>query len=373
MSVAALTTALAVAAATVPNGDAPPSAASVNFESAAIGRDPLEVAPEGGSEVSLPFILAQSTAPPRSTVPAQSTETAKSTDPVQSADPASSVPPAQAPAPAGGQKEIVVTGRRASPDDPLEDLNSASFEVVQSVDKAIVAPLAFAYEDVVPRPIRKGLRNFLHNLGEPVVFLNFMLQLKPGKAAETLGRFVINTTIGAAGLVDVAKRKPFNLPHRRNGFANTLGYYGVKPGPYFYLPLIGPTTLRDFIGNRLDLLVLPIAIGNQFSRPEYALPVAGLSELNTRIEFDDELRQIRATRDPYVAARSYYLRRRQAEIDALHGRGNGTVPITVPAPASSHPAPAPTLPAPAQNPHPRPNSTERSASPTPSSAASAIR
>ena len=75
--------------------------------------------------------------------------------------------------------------------------------------------LAFAYEDVIPRPIRKGLRNFLHNLGEPIVFLNFMLQLKPGKAAETLGRFVINTTIGAAGLVDVAKRKPFNLPHRR--------------------------------------------------------------------------------------------------------------------------------------------------------------
>jgi phospholipid-binding lipoprotein MlaA len=345
---------MAVAAATVPNGGAPASVAAYGLESVAIDHGAPEVGPAAGSEGPLPLVLAQSTTPPQSTEPAQSTETAKSTDPVQSTDPASSAPPG-APAPAGGQKEIVVTGRRASPDDPLEELNSASFEVVQKVDKAIVGPLAFAYEDVMPRPIRKGLRNFLHNLGEPVVFLNFMLQLKPGKAAETLGRFVINTTIGAAGLVDVAKRKPFNLPHRRNGFANTLGYYGVKPGPYFYLPLIGPTTLRDFIGNRLDLLVLPIAIGNQFSRPEYALPVAALSELNSRIEFDDELRQIRATRDPYVAARSYYLRRRQAEIDALHGRGDGTVPVTVPAPASSHPAPAPTLPAPAQNPPPRPN------------------
>jgi phospholipid-binding lipoprotein MlaA len=353
MSLSALTTAMAVAAATVPNGGAPASVAAYGLESVAIDHGTPEVGPAAGSERPLSLALAQSTAPPQSTEPA-STETAKSTDPVQSTDPASSAPPG-APAPAGGQKEIVVTGRRASPDDPLEELNSASFEVVQKVDKAIVGPLAFAYEDVMPRPIRKGLRNFLHNLGEPVVFLNFMLQLKPGKAAETLGRFVINTTIGAAGLVDVAKRKPFNLPHRRNGFANTLGYYGVKPGPYFYLPLIGPTTLRDFIGNRLDLLVLPIAIGNQFSRPEYALPVAALSELNSRIEFDDELRQIRATRDPYVAARSYYLRRRQAEIDALHGRGDGTVPVTVPAPASSHPAPAPTLPAPAQNPPPRPN------------------
>src|SRR3546814_5937005 len=68
----------------------------------------------------------------------------------------------------------------------------------------------------------------------PVNFLNFLLQFKIGKAAETLGRFVVNTTFGVGGLVDVAKTKPFNLPYRRNGFANTLGFYGVEPGPYFY-------------------------------------------------------------------------------------------------------------------------------------------
>jgi phospholipid-binding lipoprotein MlaA len=233
--------------------------------------------------------------------------------------------------------------------------------VTQSVDKAIVAPVAYAYEDIMPRPVRNGLRNFLHNLGEPVVFLNFMLQLKPGKAAETVGRFVINTAVGAGGLVDVAKRKPFNLPHRRNGFANTFGYYGVPQGPYFYLPIVGPTTLRDFIGNRLDVLVFPLAFGRQFSRPEIVIPVAALNELNSRIEFDDELREIRATRDPYVAARSYYLRRRQAEIDALRGRGDGTVPIVVPAATTTNPAsgpapgnltPAPAAPAPTQVPPP---------------------
>src|SRR3954452_443340 len=228
MSVAALTTAVAVAAATVPHGEAPPSTASFNSESAAVGRNALEVAPEPGSEVLLPFILVESTTLPQSTEPAQSPEPAKPTDALESTDPASSAPPeSEPPAAAGGQKEIVVTGRRASPDDPLEELNSASFQVVQKVDSAIVAPLAFAYEDIMPRPIRDGLRNFLHNLGEPIVFVNFMLQLKPGKAAETLGRFVINTTVGVAGLVDVAKRKPFKLPHRSNGFANTLGYYGV--------------------------------------------------------------------------------------------------------------------------------------------------
>lgn len=254
---------------------------------------------------------------------------------------------------------IVVTGRRASPEDPLEEVNSTSFEVTQGVDKAIVAPVAFAYKDVMPRPIRSGLRNFLKNLSEPIVFLNFMLQLKPDKAAETFGRFAINTTLGAAGLIDVAKRKPFYLPYRRNGFANTLGYYGVKPGPYFYLPLVGSTTLRDFIGNRLDLLLLPMALGGPFRKPKFAIPVAVLGELDHRIEFDDELREIRATGDPYVAARTYYLRKRQAEIDALHGRGNSSKRVTVPAPPSSDPTSAPASPAPTEEISPRPSFTQQ--------------
>ncbi len=347
MSVSALTTAMAIAAAPVPNGAAPASVAAFGFESVAFDQAPPLVGPAAGSvEVSPPI------------VPAQSTEPAQSMEPAQPTDPASSAQPeSQAPAPAAGLGEIVVTGRRASPEDPLEELNSTSFEVTQTVDKAIIGPVAFAYEEVMPRPMRKGLSNFLHNLGEPIVFLNFMLQLKPDKAAETFGRFAINTTLGAAGLVDVAKRKPFNLPYRRNGFANTLGYYGVKPGPYFYLPLVGSTTLRDFIGNRLDLLVLPMAFGRSIIRPEFAIPIAVLSELDHRIEFDDELRVIRATADPYVAARTYYLQKRQAEIDALRGRGASTIRVTVPAPASSHPAPAPTPPAPVQDPPPRSSST----------------
>ena len=310
MSVSALTTAMAVAAAAVPNGEAPASVATFGSESVAVDRDP----PIAGSvEVSPPALPAQSKEPPQSTEPAHSADSA------QAAAPASSAPPeSQPPAPAARPGEIVVTGRRASPDDPLEELNSKSFDVTQSVDKAIVAPVAFAYKEILPRPVRSGLRNFLHNLGEPIVFLNFMLQLKPGKAAETFGRFAINTTLGAAGLVDVAKRKPFNLPYRRNGFANTLGYYGVKPGPYFYLPLVGSTTLRDFIGNRLDQLILPLALGRSIIRPEFAIPIAILGELDYRIEF--------------------------------HGRTSSTIKSPVQGPASSGPAPAPTPPIPVQDP-----------------------
>ena len=322
MSVSALATAMAFAAAAVPDGGTQPSVDAVVSELVALDHEQPEAGSVAGSvEASPRPVLAQSTAAPPS-------------NPTTSIDAASSgQPESEAPTPTSEQSDIIVTGRRPSPDDPLEELNSTSFKITQSVDESFVAPIAFAYEDVMPRPVRKGLSNFLHNLGEPIVFLNFLLQLKPGKAAETLGRFAINTTLGAGGLVDVAKRKPFNLPRRENGFANTLGYYGVKQGPYFFLPLVGPTTLRDFIGGRLDLLLLPLVLPKWSRKPEVVVPIWVLKELDRRIEFEDELSQIRVTQDPYVTARTRYLEQRQAEIDELRGREPSTIKPTVPAPS----------------------------------------
>ncbi|HET6942557.1 MAG TPA: VacJ family lipoprotein [Sphingomicrobium sp.] len=330
MSVSALATAMAFAAAAVPDGGTQPSVDAIVSELAALDHEQQEAGPAAGSiEASPPLVLAQSAAPPQS-------NPATSTDAVSSAQPESQVS-----TPTSEQSDIVVTGRRPSPDDPLEELNSTSFKITQSVDESFVAPIAFAYEDIMPRPVRKGLSNFLHNLGEPIVFLNFLLQLKPGKAAETLGRFAINTTLGAGGLVDVAKRKPFNLPRRENGFANTLGYYGVGSGPYFFLPLVGPTTLRDFIGGRLDLFLLPAVLPKWSRKPAVVVPIWVLKELDRRIEFEDELSQIRVTQDPYVTARTRYLQQRQAEIDALRGRRPSTikpiVPTTPPMPVQNPP------------------------------------
>jgi phospholipid-binding lipoprotein MlaA len=150
--------------------------------------------------------------------------------------------------------EIVVTARPAPPQgDPMQALNRTSLKAVRSVDKAVTGPLARSYKRTIPSPVRGGVGNALRNLGEPAVIVNYMLQLKPGKSLETLGRLAINSTIGGAGLFDVAKKRPFNLPYHPNGLANTLGYYGVKPGPYMYLPLIGPTTVRDLRGARVIL------------------------------------------------------------------------------------------------------------------------
>jgi phospholipid-binding lipoprotein MlaA len=213
--------------------------------------------------------------------------------------------------------EIVVSGRRRS-GDPIEKVNAQSYKAVQALDGAIVAPLAKGYEKAVPKPVRRGIHNFLDNLQEPVVFLNYILQLKPGKAAETLGRFAVNSTVGLAGIVDVAKKKPFNLPHRPNSLANTLGYYGVGPGPYLFLPLIGPTTLRDLFGTVGDRLVLPTAVGAPFNKSAFTIPANVLSALDYRVAFDESLSKLHSAPNPYAATRTNYLERRRADIDRLH-------------------------------------------------------
>ncbi|RXR29611.1 VacJ family lipoprotein [Sphingobium fluviale] len=290
-------------------------------------------------------------------------------------------PQATAPAPPTspeGQDVITVSAERGAPkEDPAQAVNQLSYEAVQAIDKAVIGPVAREYKESVPKKMRKSVRNVINNLDEPIVFVNFLLQFKVGKAAETLARFGLNSTVGLAGVMDVAKKKPFNLPRRSNGLADTLGYYGVGPGPYLFLPLIGSTTVRDVFGRMLDLSLVPVVAGKPFNTPYYALPKGGLSALDERAEFDDELKEIRESGNPYAAQRTYYLNKRKAEILALHSeeyrirkmaeeaakqaadaaaaasRNEGGVSApsapAAPAPAAAEPAP-PALPAPAPQP-----------------------
>ena len=233
--------------------------------------------------------------------------------------------------------DIVVAAHREAPkEDPLEQANLQSYEAVQALDRAIVAPVAMGYKLAVPKPVRHGIRNLINNLDEPVVALNFLLQLKPGKAAETLGRFAINSTLGLGGLIDVAKKKPFNLPRRYNGLANTLGYYGIGPGPFLFLPGIGPTTARDLVGRIVDFSLVPRIVGPPLTRTEVSIAKATLSAIGDRIADDARIRELRdQSDDGYGAIRKNYLERRQAEIDALRGRhqaiGDAPPPPTAPA------------------------------------------
>lgn len=215
--------------------------------------------------------------------------------------------------------DIVVRAREPAPkEDPLQGINMKTYEVIQVTDKVIVAPAAKTYSRVLPAFFRAGVRHFFSNLNEPIVFLNFLLQHKVGKAFETVGRFGVNSTIGVGGLVDVAKNKPFHLPQRRNGFANTMGFYGVKSGPFLFVPLVGPTTVRDLLGLWVDRLVLPVAVGKPFNKVWYGLPATIIQTLDYRVEFDAQLQNFRQSPNPYAASRAAYLRSRQAEIDALH-------------------------------------------------------
>lgn len=242
--------------------------------------------------------------------------------PATPSQPAPAAPPSeQAPAaPPPAQGEILVSGRPPSPVDPVEHLNVVSYQAVQAVDAALVGPIARTYKMVLPKPVRDGVHNALDNLDEPIVFVNFLLQLKPGKAMETAGRFLINSTLGIAGLVDVAKRKPFNLPRRSNGLADTLGYYGVGPGPYLFLPVIGATTVRDLIARPFDLLILPTLVRKPFSDPKVALAKGSLSALDERAQNDEKLSKIHSANDPYLVQREEYLARRKAEIEVLKGK-----------------------------------------------------
>lgn len=146
-----------------------------------------------------------------------------------------------------------------------------------------------------------------------------MLQLKPGKAVETLGRFAINSTIGVAGLIDVAKRNRFAFPVTPTALL-TLGYYGVKPPPFLFLPLIGPTTVRDLFGRWVDLLVLSNAVGKPFTDPIYGAttPVSARSMNALKLMTGCQLKD--GSQDHYKALRDDYLRNRQAEIDQLHAK-----------------------------------------------------
>ncbi len=225
--------------------------------------------------------------------------------------------------------EIIVDGTAYGPpeSDPIAVFNETSYRITNDLDEALVEPVAYAYRDGLPGPLRDGLGNVVRNLSEPANFLNFLLQFKIGKAVETLGRFAINSTLGVGGLFDIAEKPGVGLPYRRNGFANTLGFYGVDTGAYLYLPITGATTVRDLIGSTLDQAVLPTLAGSPFNTPEYAIPYFVISNLDARLEVDAELEVLDSTVDPYAARRDTYLARRARDIALLRGEEPPEPPV----------------------------------------------
>lgn len=138
----------------------------------------------------------------------------------------------------------------ADPRDPLEGYNRAAYEFNDGLDRYLLKPVAEGYESITPEPVMSGINNFFSNLDDIIVIFNDLLQLKPKQFASDIGRFIINSTLGLGGLIDWAS--DMNMPKHQEDFGQTLGYWGVPEGPYFVIPFLGPSTIRDSAGLFVD-------------------------------------------------------------------------------------------------------------------------
>lgn len=281
------------------------------------------------------------------------------------------------------QVQTQTTGHHHQPGDPLEGFNRKIYGFNQRLDRAIYRPAAMAYKHALPGQVRSGLRNFFSNLGEPVIFVNYLLQLRIGRAVRTLGRFTINSTIGIGGLFDIAKRPGFNIPHHRNSFGDTLAWYGVGPGPYVFLPFVGPSTLRDALGGPIDDGFVPILILSKFSVSpfddwRFIVASSVIPGLDLRAEADPELRALTASAvDPYATLRSAWLQNRAAEVAELHHhKGEVQSPSELDTPLMDPASLPPLAPNPKQEPvakqAPLPNHVPASPGPVPAGPAPAV-
>jgi phospholipid-binding lipoprotein MlaA len=197
--------------------------------------------------------------------------------------------------------------------DPFEPTNREIFAFDIAVDKAVAAPAARAWRAVVPEPARKGVHNALENLNSPVVFVNDVLQGEPDKAVNTFGRFMVNSTIGLAGLIDVAS--DMGIPGRPNDFGITLGKGGVAEGSYLVLPFVGPKPPRDLLGEGVDIGFDPLTYITWNNSTLYMIVRSGLGVLDKREATLDTVESIERTSiDFYATTRSLYRQNRNAQI-----------------------------------------------------------
>ncbi len=138
--------------------------------------------------------------------------------------------------------------------DPSEERNRATLKFNQQLNRSVIYPVAEAYREGVPEAVRGSVESFANNLGEPLVFANDVLQLRPEAAATTLARFAMNSTFGLGGLVDVASHE--KLFRQTGDFGQTLYVWGVRDTEYLVLPIVGPTTTRDLIGSTVEFAAL---------------------------------------------------------------------------------------------------------------------
>lgn len=231
--------------------------------------------------------------------------------------------------------------------DPLEGMNRGVYKFNDVADRAVFKPVASVYKAVAPTPVRKGFNNFFNNLGSITTVLNDLLQLKFANAFTDAGRFIINSTFGLAGFIDVAAMD--NIPNHKEDFGQTLGVWGVKNSAYLVLPFIGPSTLRDTTGMVFDTATTdPITYTHNIGEIRLHNQLRAAQFVDKRTELLDAKDIVDdASLDPYAFARDAYLQRRDNLIadGAVNKSDDGFEPADEDKPTSVE---TPAEPAPAQ-------------------------
>ena len=214
------------------------------------------------------------------------------------------------------------TVARPDPNDPLESYNRSMTNFNDQVDAMVLKPVATAYREVTPAPVRTGVSNFFANIGDVWSFVNNVLQLRAEAAGSSFMRVNVNTIFGLGGLLDVASE--LGIERYKQDFGLTLGRWGIGTGPYLVLPILGPSTLRDTLALPVDMK------GNVVSHVD---PVSARNSLYALRAVDVRANLLRAgsvldsaALDKYSFTRDVFLQVRGSQVDAAQ-RGNGQVDV----------------------------------------------
>ena len=194
--------------------------------------------------------------------------------------------------------------------DPFENANRAVYDFNEAIDDNLLEPVSRAYKDHMPELVQDGVSNFFGNLRDVSTLANQILQFKIEQSAETLRRIIVNSTIGLAGLIDVATN--MDLTTDSEDFGQTLAVWGVGDGPYIMLPLLGPSTVRDGAGLYVDLTSDANLI-NEMDDVGF-VSASAINIIDKRVELLPATDLLDKSDDPYIAMRSSYLQKRKFDI-----------------------------------------------------------
>lgn len=197
-----------------------------------------------------------------------------------------------------------------NPEDPYESYNRAMFKINQKVDQYALLPVARVYDKIMPTPVKTSVTNFFSNIGEIPRIINRILQAKPGLVANNTWRLLINTTVGIGGLFDPASK--LGLKRDTTDFGVTLGKWGIKRSPYFIVPIVGPSTIRDGIGFPLNYQFMTIY--PHITSKELRFGASALRLVNQRAAALNYQDVVNAQIDPYIFVRNAYTQYRDALI-----------------------------------------------------------